>query len=273
LAWFERSAALGPDPDDPSAFAHAQLRFAFVCLGQRRFDLAAPLIEAALERFRAVGDRAGEARAVSHRGMLAVFQGDAVAARPLYARALALARAAGDDDAVGRILNNLGDSHAYALEAGAARGYYEESLAVVRRLGDRQMTSNVWGSLGLVALELGDRTGAGAALAESASLVRALGITYSVPTALDQLGCLAAADGAGDRAARLWGAASGLRAALEVPEPAFTGAQLAPWRIRAHANVGAAAFEAAWTAGRKLPRADVLTLLDAELLGSPSLDR
>jgi hypothetical protein len=186
---------------------------------------------------------------------------------------LALARAAGDDDAVGRVLNNLGDSHAYALEAAAARAYYEESLAVVRRRGDRQMTSNVLGSLGLVALELGDRVGAGAALTESAALVRALGITYSVPTALDQLGCLAAADGAGDRAARLWGAATSLRAALEVPEPAFTGAQLAPWRTRARASVGAAAFDAAWTSGRGLARADVLTLLDAELVGSPALDR
>lgn len=265
LEWFARAAAHGPDDADPSAYARAQLRFAFVCLGQQRFDLAAPQIEDALERFRALGDRAGEARALSHRGMLAVFQGDFTAARPQYLRALALARAAEDDDAVGRILNNLGDSYAYALEPVAARAAYEESLAFVRRLGDRQMTSNVLGSLGLVALEAGDRAAAGAAVAESAALVRALGIAYSVPTALDQLACLAAADGHGERAARLWGAAAAARAALEVPDPVFTDAQLAPWRARARAEVGAAAFDRAWSVGREMRRAAALTLVDAEV--------
>jgi predicted ATPase len=273
LDWFARAAAQGPDPDDPGAFARAQLRFAFLCFGQRRFEVAAPLVGAALERFRTLGDVAGEARARSHLGMLAVFQGDFAAARPHYHQALALARAAGDDDLIGRVLNNLGDAHAYELDAATAIGFYEEALTVVQRLGDGQMASNVLGSLGLAALAAGDRARAQAAIAEGAAIARTLGITYALPTALDQLACLAADDGDGARAAHLWGTASGLRAALEVPEPEITAAQLAPFRAAARGQVGARAFDAAWGAAQAQPRPRLLSAFDAELAAATTARR
>lgn len=255
-AWFARVAERGVG-HDPRAHASALLRFAFLCLSRGDTETPGALIERGLVLARAAADPSLEARAWSHRGMLAVYLGDYAAGRRAYLHALALARAAADDDVLGRVLNNLGDAHAYDGEPTAALEHYRESLAVVRRLGDLQMASNVSGSLGLAALATGDRAAASEALSDSLRAVRRLGIAFSLPTALDQVACLLADEGVDPArdalAARIWGAAEAAREALRLPAPRFHVDQVRPWQERARARLGRARYAEAWAAGRRLP--------------------
>lgn len=254
LRWLAVVADRGPTADDPRPYAHRLLDFAFTCLGQQEFATPARLIADAQALFAAADDGAGVARARTHLGMLAAFQGDHRGAIGPYLEGLELARAAGDRNGEARALNNLGDAHAYVGEPTVALPYYREALGLVRDRRDDQMTSNVLGSLGLAALDAGDPSLARRAIGESLDLLRELDIPMSVPVALDQLGCLAAAAERGALAACFWGAAAALRTSLRLPEPTFAMPQLAPWRRRAQAQAGAAAFEHAWADALRWPR-------------------
>lgn len=254
MHWFARVADRGPTATDVRPYAHRLLDFAFVCLGQQEFATPTRLIADARALFEAAEDVAGMARAQAHLGMLAVFQGDYLAARGPYLEALALARTAGDRNGEARALNNLGDAHAYAGEPEAALTYYRDALAMLRDGHDHQMTSNVLGALGLAALDAGEPSHARRAIGESIDLLGKLDIPMSVPVALDQLGCLASAADRGELAARFWGAAAALRAALPLPVPVFAALQEAPYRRRARERAGDEAFERAWQEGLRLPR-------------------
>jgi non-specific serine/threonine protein kinase len=66
------------------------------------------------------------------------------------------------------------------------------------------------------------------------------------------LAALAAQEGGPERAARLWGAAAALREAHGLHLPALLRARSEGYAAAARAQVGEAAFAAAWAAGRAM---------------------
>jgi non-specific serine/threonine protein kinase len=89
-------------------------------------------------------------------------------------------------------------------------------------------------------------------LAESLRLARVLGDPIDATLCVAGLATVAAARGQSQRAARLFGAAEALFEALGISLARVTTGQFEPYLKRARADLGEAAWTAAWAAGRAL---------------------
>jgi ATP/maltotriose-dependent transcriptional regulator MalT len=234
--------------------------------------------------------RLARAKALHGLGVLAREQGDYAAARAAFAESLAIRREAGDRWGAALALQNLGRVVEARGEADAARAHFEESLALFRELGDRRRAGGVLANLGDLAWRAGDATAARALLEESLALARATGDALSALTplgrmlcalgdvaaarpllledaarlramgspgliawqALDNLACLAAAEGEAARALRLGGAAEALREQAGMRLPPGDVAQLERLLAPSRRALGEAARAAAWAEGRAM---------------------
>ena len=106
--------------------------------------------------------------------------------------------------------------------------------------------------LGEIALGQGRLDEAGRYLAQGLALSQTLGDQARIAWCLAGLGSVAALDEAPERAARLWGAAERLRAALECRSAPAARATYERALATARAQLGDAAFAAAWERGRAL---------------------
>jgi predicted ATPase/class 3 adenylate cyclase len=204
---------------DQRLIAEALYRFASTAGGLDDLGGAEALAEEALTRFRAIDDAQEVAGALALLGQLAQQRGDYVRARALLEEALAL----------------------------------------------RRVRPSAWGvpwttmMLGEVAADEGNTARAAALLEESLRLHIANGDHYGIGFCLLDVGKLAADGTRPEVAARLLGAAEALRAVgglvLEPKERSKYERSVA----RAQADLGAAAFAAAWAAGRALPLEQAIT--------------
>ena len=112
------------------------------------------LAEEALQRSRAEGRRAAEAKALMRLGDLALRVDEWKEARGRFEEALALCRASGDRRGEADTLMRLGDLALRVDELKEARGRYEEALALYRAIGSRLGEANTLWSLGDVALRV-----------------------------------------------------------------------------------------------------------------------
>jgi len=108
------------------------------------------------------------------------------------------------------------------------------------------------GLLGLVAREQGDFARAAPLLKEALALFRALGDRRGVASPLEALAASAGAAGQSARAARLYGAAGALRETGDGPLTPDERASFEREVAQARVHLDAAAFAAAWAAGRGL---------------------
>jgi non-specific serine/threonine protein kinase len=220
---------------------------------------------------------------------LAIIQGESTEER--LVENLGIARASGDRRAVAMALSNTGWWEQLRGRWEAARPHHEEALALWRELDEPGWTAGSLLSLGFDAYHLGALTEAQALLEESRVRSRACGFDWGVAQAARILGQLAhdrhdarraasmyaenlalsqaqgdlisiavvfwdwaelaAETGQGERAARLLGAAEALMEAAGAQREPHAEAN-AGWS-RTRAQLGAAAFDAAWIVGRALP--------------------
>jgi predicted ATPase/DNA-binding SARP family transcriptional activator len=232
------------------------------------------------------------ARALNTGGALAHSQGDYLRVTSFCERALALAREAGDSreailalTLIGCATVNQGDlergtsrlleSRALALEAGdvwgqanaaGSLGYFllsagecgqavdllKESLALGREIGERVIVAYALWNLGEAALRQGEYAEAQTTLQESLLSAQEGGDKRCIAGVLTCLAKLAAADGAPERAVRLFAAAQALREAVGTPlepgERADEDRSIAATR----ATLGDAAYAAAWAEGNTM---------------------
>lgn len=262
LRWHDAVLHHADGVADERSFARSLQRHAFVAMLRGDEDGPPVLLERSLATCRRLGDRTGEAMALSHLGIHRVYQGRFDDAQGFYQEALDVARHARDREAIARLSNNLGDVSMFRGDLTTARRHYQQALRLERSLDDHQMVSNVLGSLATLALEEGQALEARCLLHESLRLVRDLGITFSVPTAIEQTGRLATAEGRPLVAARLWGAAEVARERLRQPIEPFVLPHHQHWVDRACRLAAAPDLEAAWAEGRRL---DAVTALDEAL--------
>jgi len=219
------------------------------------------------------------------------LHGDLARAIALGEEGLALARSSDDQLGTGNMLLQLGDACNYQRHFDRASAYYTEAAAVFAELNEphlvlqavENLAMNALGRgddaeavrwaeegfarahalaqpwsiaralfiMGMLAYKGGDPAGAATAAQESLAIHWQEGHRYNVMWRLDFVAVLAA-DLSPERAARLFGAAEGLRDEFGMPlHGNWDDRDPAVARIRA--ALGEEAFAAAWAAGRALP--------------------
>jgi predicted ATPase len=231
---------------------------ALTCLGhaarvEREYATAQRLYEEALAAARSAGDRRMVMFDLYNLGVLRHIQGDDAGARPFLAESLEIGQEVGDRWTVAAALMNLGHAARAEGDAAAARARYDASLALFRQAGARTGIAYALGHLGMLTLDEGDPRAARPLLEESLGMHREVSNRRFVAGALEGLAGLAAAQGQASRALRLAGAAAALRAAIGRPPTATERARLERWLQPARRELGDAASEAAWAAGRLMP--------------------
>jgi hypothetical protein len=135
-------------------------------------------------------------------------------------------------------------------------------VALNRELGDTWGLATALINLGDVHRAAEELDEAQACFAESMRLAQAIDDRECVAYALEGAGTVAAARGDARGAARLWGAAEGLREAIGTPRPPSTAADdIAGDIARVRAALGPDAFDAARGEGRTTPLAQHVALV------------
>jgi predicted ATPase len=217
------------------------------------FDHALVLHGEALELYRELRDDSGVAFALMCLGAQYMEKGDHESAAPFLEEALALSHRIGDKRNIAGTLQNL-------AEVERQRGNYErakmlgmESIALAREMEDKWQLAMVVGWVGLLEVWSGDKPDlAEGFLKEGLALDRELGNWAYGAYCLEGFAGLAGARGQGARAARLWGAAEALRIDIGAP-PSLDARPLYERSLAAaRAQLGEAAWEAAFAEGRAM---------------------
>ncbi len=296
-AWTTRALAL-PGAVSPGVHAKALHHLGNLALDLGDYDRAEEAYQAGLRIRRVSGTDAEVATSLNGLGLVAFYRADYAQARRLHEESLALRRQAGDHQGLGNSLTNLGNVANAEGDYERAGALHEEALAARRAMGDTGAVAYSLFNLGDVARHRGDVLEAGRLFAESLELFREVGDKLGVGYALDNLGRIAYRQGQHARAAALLGEALALRQELGdkrglveclealAPVAAALGqpdlgarlfgaverlrqdinAPLPPAESDLHAReveairrrLGAAAFQAAWMAGRSLSLHDAV---------------
>ena len=147
-----------------------------------------PLLQAALDAARRLGDKSAEGVHLGNLGLACFALGDARKAIEFYEQALALAREIGDRRGEGAALGNLGLAYADLGDARKAIEFYEKRLAIAREIGDRRGEGNALGNLGLAYADLGDARKAIEFYEKCLAIAREIGDRRGEGNALGNLG-------------------------------------------------------------------------------------
>jgi tetratricopeptide (TPR) repeat protein len=223
-----------------------------------------------LTLFRESNDKGGIAIALDNLGNVNLYLGNDARAVELHEESLALRRELGDKRGIANSLINLGNV-TYALgDLPRATAFLDESLVMYRELGDAWGVAYSLHNLGGVAHEQGDLAKATALYEESLALLRELGdkrgIAYSLEGLASAAGVPGNEHGALERAARLFGAAAALRAAISAPMAPNERVAYDRAVETARTSLGDGAFAAGWAAGQALTPEQAIALA----LGEPS---
>jgi DNA-binding SARP family transcriptional activator/tetratricopeptide (TPR) repeat protein len=151
----------------------------------RYLDAGGPVAEAvtvtasAVTAARAVGDRAAQARALSHLGRLHRRQGRLDKAADTYRQALMLYADLGDRAAEAVVLRNLGSVHWRLGDYRRAADHYQRAMELYQQAGDEAGEADALVRLALVDERLGDANRAAERLQSALKLVSELGDRFS----------------------------------------------------------------------------------------------
>ncbi|HLG72098.1 MAG TPA: tetratricopeptide repeat protein [Chloroflexota bacterium] len=228
--------------------------------------------DASFELFRELGDPAGVGLSLITLGTMAQLQGRTASARALYEESLALFRAVSDTRGIAASLNNLANTVSEAGEFAAARSYYEEALNYFRELGDAGEEAACLKNLALMDLNAGAPNDACRLCQQSLELFDELADGRGVAACLDILARIAHAKHEDELAARILGAAEGLRDVLLSGLPA-TGTSLTSEPSLAIREVlGEEHFAECLVEGRMMSLADVISSALSALQGARADD-
>jgi ATP/maltotriose-dependent transcriptional regulator MalT len=228
---------------------------------------ATALLEESLRLYQATCAVGGIAYVLLHLGGVAMAREDTARAQALFEESLTLYHSLGDRADVAYATGALAGLAAETGELGRARSLSSDAVATFRHLGDSRGLAEELRLLGRIATQDGDDRGAAEAFAECLRLRHVMSKVQQV-FSLEGL-ALARARIAGPEegraqlqsAVRLLGAASAQREQLDdaasrswsVSLLRVTHPEYARQVAALRAGLGEAAFDAAWTAGRRLP--------------------
>jgi predicted ATPase/serine/threonine protein kinase len=217
------------------------------------YSLARSFYEESLALFRALGDKWGVAMALYGLGVAAFAQGDYAVAHPLLEEGAILLRAQRDKQDLAFLLYYLGRVTRHEGDYQQAVALFEESLALYEELGHKPGIARLRCILGKMACDKGDYGQAGAQLKESLTLMRESKSRRGIASVLEGFAKLTAAQQQAKLAARLLGAAEGLREAIGAPLPLDERADYEQAVAVTRRELGEEAFASAWAEGRATP--------------------
>ena len=260
-ALHEESLAIKRQSGDRRGMAASLGNLGNVTYGQGDFAAARALHEEALAIWRELRDPGGMAASLGNLGNVALEQGDYPSARARHEESLAIRRELRDP---GGIAGSLGYLGAVAHDQGdypAARMLFEEGLAIRRELRHRAGIAGSLSKLGAVAHDQGDYPAARMLFEEGLVILRELGVRRELASSLEGLAAVVAALGSSLRAARIWGAAEGLREEVGSPLAPKDRPRYDRRVAAARAALGdGAAFDRAWQEGHALPLEQAIEL-------------
>jgi non-specific serine/threonine protein kinase len=206
------------------------------------------LFEAAYALHCSEGNVPSATWALTHQALVATNMGEYHRATTLLEQVLPAHRQQGDRHGVGWDLCYLAKNQQLQGDYARAATLYGESLAVFRELGDKFGIANLLSRLANVARDLGDHEQAKRLHRETLSIHRALMDKPGFADCFGGLAMVATAEGQPLRAARLFGAAEGLRAAMGRPVEPVDRRAYDRTVADVHAALGEDAF-AAWAMG------------------------
>lgn len=250
----EEALAIYHERGDAPKMASTREALAQVAIAQCDYTRAHALLEEDLAFFRARGEQYNAAYPLySLACALFLARDDRAEAKALAEESLALFRAVGNRRLVAYVLSLKGQMLLVEREDERARSMLEESLAIFKAVGDRSGTAEALIALARLAAYRGENEAALACYVESWGLLRAIGARELSATCLEGCGEVAAAQGEPGRAARLWGAAATVRAAIVAPMPPIYRTDYTRAVTTAREQLGEEAFQAAWAEGRAIP--------------------
>ncbi len=257
---FQESLALWRTLSDRKGIAGALSGLGTCALNQGDYLGARKMYDEALAVLRDLGDRHALAPALNNLGLVANNLGDPVAARALYEECLLIDREVGDREAIATSLTNLGTTSHALGNLPVAIALTEEGLAMFRELGDKREVAWALCNLGSFACELGKHDSARTDLLECLAIRRELEDRWGIPSSIESLGEVELALNRPARAAKLWGAAEGLRAAFGIPLSPLARGEFERAVGKARATHGHdPAFEHSWQEGRAMNLDETLT--------------
>jgi DNA-binding CsgD family transcriptional regulator len=189
-------------------------------------------------------------------GLVASDQGDHEGATQLYEEGLALCLESGYTIPLPDFLSGLGYEFMLQGDQERATTLIEEATTLVRRLGQRRRPGGpVKGPLerlGWATLLLGDHERAKTWYEEHLRLSQGLGNKLIAAESLEGLACAVGTKGEAERAAKLFGAAQGLREAVGYQKTPNERAVQEPYLVAARSRLDEAAWEAAFAEGRTM---------------------
>ena len=175
--------------------------------------------------------------------------GDSAGARSLLEESLELRRQLDDSAGVATTTCDLGIVAFDDGDLETARALFEESLALDRELGDAGGAATNLINLAHVALALDEVDDASTLLHDALIAFRELGDSDGVAEVLEQVAVVLVKRGQATRAARLAGAAAGLRTSLDIPLPQADEERLEQSLAPARAELGDLDYASAFAAG------------------------
>ncbi|MEP6943095.1 MAG: tetratricopeptide repeat protein [Betaproteobacteria bacterium] len=249
---YEESLAIRRQLGDHQGIGQLLNNLAIIASHQGDFVRARGLYEEGLAIRRELRDKRGIALMLNNMAMAAAQQGDP-SGYEMFEEALVAFRELGDQRGIALSLTNLGSvAHEQGNNTLACRRL-EEAITVHRTSGDRQGSAMSLIALAHVVADMSDPARSRALYAESLAIVRALGDRRSIAEALEGLARAALSLKDALCAARIWGAAARLREEIGAPLHAGELPRYQAVVATARASCEAAAFDAAWQAGRAEP--------------------
>ena len=174
----------------------------------------------ALEVFRELGDRVGEAIGLLHLGQINVYLGDDVQARVHLLQCLAIAREIKHQEVEGECELVLGESAFELDDRPQACQRFKRSLTVCREAGDKRGEANALRWLGRLDLQQGDLVSARRRLGDALRAFRSFEMWEELLGNLEDHAVLAHFDGRVDVAVNLTAAVDASRSRLSLTRPA-----------------------------------------------------
>lgn len=195
------AAAVG----DARSTAWVQLSLAFGFFQTGRLEEAEATTNRALENFRKLGDKLGQASSLQQLGSIADLRGDTTAARSYIAQTLADFKAVGNEAGYALAIGNLGEIEFKEGNPAEAVRLATEALHLHEQGKDKHNVALYHLNLGVYRVAIGDIEGARGSARQSLVLARDLQSSAFAAIALQHLTLIAALKGQTERAGRLLG--------------------------------------------------------------------
>jgi tetratricopeptide (TPR) repeat protein len=262
--WLERAIELASD-EAGAPLAHVAHWLGVLLQQQGDNDAALPLFERGLAIWRDLGDRDMTARelnslGITHRGLRHLDT-----ARSLLEVSIGIARELGGGVRLAHALNTLGNVEIDAGNLDRATDALQEALALDRKLGDELGAAIDQHSLAVASLCAERAAEAGQLVSSTLEYVVASGHTEFLATTVELSAAIAARLGDSLRAARLCGAAEGVRHTAAMPIPQSGDALLERFVGPARATIARQVWDAELAAGRVLTQQQAVELVQAAM--------